>query len=673
MRGKHIKALGPGWHLYWPLTTEVEVIVTARQTLAIPDRVMATKDGKKVVVKTLVVYKVPDVVRAIGKLNWDVDTTINDMTQAAAARVVATHSYDEIMHLWPDHAGNSGRESDEDAHQGGSQGTAAVPPSLTHSAVVEQWPVVRDAHHGVDHPALGHTAEVVLVKVVSGNITLTHTATLTIDRALLPVTDTLNLGQAVAFVLVSGDVLHQYRPFVGEGPADAPTPPSATCPMPVPGIGTTRLCYPVTSPTVFVNLRSPEYGNKDRLSFNRISRETRGGTLVVYADPIWPKTQTMVLTFRGLTYSQVQAYLTFIDAHLGEEVGFVDWEGFYYNPGRQDRRERHWDATSFKHVHDKLEPFPANFPILERKNTLAVLQEIAYQARCALWISNGVFYLKYLPEAPNADDDITASDLDAEKGIEVELTPTEDLITKMVVNWRISWAPGSTDRPKDKSEKTMILRHNVTRYGIQEEEYDWYIYNQPDTIYKCATFWLIRKSHTWKRIRFQTYLQKLNLETFDCTTLDFSAVNRSYVATGAVKALVEKANYNSADNTVDFECLVPVKAGTMSLYPYFWPANQTGPLPGSWYQLYGRRTASSRWQAPRPLWTILLSPVRQSMAGSRYQASGRSGDDRPTPAAGPRATRRPCFRPQRIVDARRRATRSKDHGGGKTARRTNEW
>ncbi len=97
VRGKHIKALGPGWHLYWPLTTEVEVIVTARQTLAIPDQVMATKDGKKVVVKTLVVYKVPDVVRAIGKLNWDVDTTINDMTQAAVARVIATHTYDEIM------------------------------------------------------------------------------------------------------------------------------------------------------------------------------------------------------------------------------------------------------------------------------------------------------------------------------------------------------------------------------------------------------------------------------------------------------------------------------------------------------------------------------------------------------------------------------------------------
>ena len=229
-----------------------------------------------------------------------------------------------------------------------------------------------------------------------------------------------------------------------------------------------------------------------------------------------------------------------------------------------------YDATSFSYVKDKLARFPANFPILDRKNTLQVLQEIAYQARCALWISNGKFYIKYLPEEPVAADIITVSDVDADKGVEVELTPTEDLVTKMKVKWRVSWAPGPTDREKDKSEKTMILRHNVTRYGIQEEEYDWYIYNQPDTILKCATFWLIRKSHTWKRIKFQTFLEKLNLETFDCVNLDFAG---GYVASGAVKALVEKANYNSADNTVDFECLVPVKAGTMSLYPFFWPAN----------------------------------------------------------------------------------------------------
>jgi hypothetical protein len=228
-----------------------------------------------------------------------------------------------------------------------------------------------------------------------------------------------------------------------------------------------------------------------------------------------------------------------------------------------------WDDASFNYVRTKLVPFPANFPILDRKNTLDVLQEIAFQARCALWINNGVFHIKYLPEEPAEADTITVSDIDAESGIDVELTPTEDLVTKMRIKWRLSWAPGQTDRDRDQGQKWMILRHNVTKYGTQEEEHDFYIYNQPDTILKCATFWLIRKSNTWKRAKFKTFLNKLNLETFDGVNLNFTG---RYVASGSVKAVIEKATYNSADNLIEFECLVPVRAGEMVKSPYYWPS-----------------------------------------------------------------------------------------------------
>jgi hypothetical protein len=64
-------------------------------------------------------------------------------------------------------------------------------------------------------------------------------------------------------------------------------------------------------------------------------------------------------------------------------------------------------------------------------------------------------------------------------------------------------------------------------------------------------------------------LNKLNLETFDAVTLDF---DQPYVANGPVRAIVEKANYNSAETCVDFECLLPVAAGTMEKYHFFWPA-----------------------------------------------------------------------------------------------------
>jgi hypothetical protein len=79
-----------------------------------------------------------------------------------------------------------------------------------------------------------------------------------------------------------------------------------------------------------VTLRAPNLGNKDRLSFNRVLRETRGGTLIVYADPIWPKIQTLVLSFSGLRSSEAQRLRAFFGNHLGLEIGLLDWEHRYW-------------------------------------------------------------------------------------------------------------------------------------------------------------------------------------------------------------------------------------------------------------------------------------------------------------------------------------------------------
>jgi hypothetical protein len=226
---------------------------------------------------------------------------------------------------------------------------------------------------------------------------------------------------------------------------------------------------------------------------------------------------------------------------------------------------QHWtdldfDPTSFAYVKTKLTPFPSNFPVLDRKNTLELIRDIAFQARCAVWLNNGVFHLKYLPEEPSPDQTVTISDIKS-TSIEVGMTPTEDLVTKMVVTWHLSYA--------DEEPNKFILRHNVNKYGTKQEEFDWYIYNQPDIILKAATFWLFRKCNTWKKFKFQGFLNLLNLETFDTVNLQLPP----YVATGDIKAVVEDASYDSDNNTVQFECLVPVTAGTMTQEDMFWPSN----------------------------------------------------------------------------------------------------
>lgn len=217
------------------------------------------------------------------------------------------------------------------------------------------------------------------------------------------------------------------------------------------------------------------------------------------------------------------------------------------------------DAVSFAAVKTKLTPFPSNFAVLEQKQVLTLLREIAFQARCALFVKDNTVYLKYLPAEPSSDATVDASDIENDPSVSITLTSTEELVTKMVVTWRPTYA--------DDDLRKMIFRNNIDKYGLQEREYEWYIYNQPDIIRKAATFWLIRLSQTWKKITFRTALNLLNLETFDCVTFDVAGT----VSSGPVKTLIEKAQFDSDNRRIEFQCWTPVLAGTMSKYQFAWP------------------------------------------------------------------------------------------------------
>ncbi len=219
------------------------------------------------------------------------------------------------------------------------------------------------------------------------------------------------------------------------------------------------------------------------------------------------------------------------------------------------------DAVSFAYVKTRLIPFPANFALLDRTNLLDVLQEIAFQARCSLRLSNGTFFLQYLPEEPTSLDTIRERDVESQS-MEISFTPTEELVTKYTATYRLSYAQDELDK--------IILRHNVEKYGLQEEEYEYFIYNQPDIIHKIATFWLIRKANSWKYIQFTTFLHKLALETFDTVTLDFVA---PYVATGPIKGIIESSEYDSDNQSIAIKCWLPIKAGKMTQYTFAWPAD----------------------------------------------------------------------------------------------------
>ena len=95
-RGKFLCRMKSGLHIWWPLVTEIEEIVVARQTLNMSVQTLETKDHKQVIAEGFVVYRIHDVVKAIGKRNFDVDSTICDIAQAAIVEFVMSHSLSEL-------------------------------------------------------------------------------------------------------------------------------------------------------------------------------------------------------------------------------------------------------------------------------------------------------------------------------------------------------------------------------------------------------------------------------------------------------------------------------------------------------------------------------------------------------------------------------------------------
>lgn len=217
------------------------------------------------------------------------------------------------------------------------------------------------------------------------------------------------------------------------------------------------------------------------------------------------------------------------------------------------------DATSFALVKAAIDNYPSDFPILDRRNVLTVLREIAFQARCAIFVRNQKFFLKYLPTLAAFDDTIVESDVD-ENTLEIFHTDTEELVTKLIADWK-------RDYSIDEGNK-IILRHNIKKYGTHEDTFNFYIYNELDYVHKSATFWLIRKSNTWRNLRLKTPLQKLKLETFDSV-----GITLPDLADGEVCGIITKADYNSNTQTVEFEIWTSIRSGTRVKYDFAFPAD----------------------------------------------------------------------------------------------------
>lgn len=232
------------------------------------------------------------------------------------------------------------------------------------------------------------------------------------------------------------------------------------------------------------------------------------------------------------------------------------------------------DSTSFTDVKTKIDNYPMHFPLLRRPNLLNILQELARKARCALWQRDDTFFIKYLSEEPTPvamieyDDIVKDNPDDNGRALfKMELTKTEDIVTKHTAKWRKDYSPFV------ETDNTLILRHNVNKYGTHAAEEDYFPYVHLDLVRKSATFWLIRTANTWKRLRLSTSLAYTLLEPFDAVTLRLADLARD--ANGDpidVIGIVERAVLDSDGKVINLDIWTPVRAGELTPYDFAFPA-----------------------------------------------------------------------------------------------------
>jgi hypothetical protein len=79
--------------------------------------------------------------------------------------------------------------------------------------------------------------------------------------------------------------------------------------------------------TITLTLPAPDFGDVEKLAYTKINRKTRGGDLIIYRDPIWPKSDIFSLRWSNLNPQQFDAAIRFTNAIAGQELTYFDYLG----------------------------------------------------------------------------------------------------------------------------------------------------------------------------------------------------------------------------------------------------------------------------------------------------------------------------------------------------------
>lgn len=205
--------------------------------------------------------------------------------------------------------------------------------------------------------------------------------------------------------------------------------------------------------------------------------------------------------------------------------------------------------------------YPMGFVYESNEDALTFLKKLSYQARVSLWITNGVVKGRYLPSVPIPVMTLTPDHV-LEKTLELGCTSTDQIVTKYIAEWRPDANKGEVNR--------YVIRHNLKKYGLSEQTYNFFAYTAPGAVEKIATYWAVQHATVYKTVSFQCPLEVISLEAQDAVEL--SGFENIIGCTDTVIGIVQGSVYNSADQTIEVVVKLPIRLGETCPYDFAYPA-----------------------------------------------------------------------------------------------------
>jgi hypothetical protein len=162
-----------------------------------------------------------------------------------------------------------------------------------------------------------------------GVLTQTITVHLSSGRSL---TNTVAIQEYIAYFMPSVNWVNPITPN--------PTPPGNPG---TPGFpwdpGNPRVAGKVTLTfgSTTLDLRFPDFGDKDTYEPYRIARKSRGGDLQVFQAPMWPTTEILDFKFSYIDPDDIASLIDFLKTTVGRTITLLDhygrtWRGFILTP-----------------------------------------------------------------------------------------------------------------------------------------------------------------------------------------------------------------------------------------------------------------------------------------------------------------------------------------------------